>query len=548
MARSPVGRWVLGGGSVALAAAVAAWLALRVQPEPPAPVATSLVPPQAAVPTAAPTPPPVAAPEPPSFDVVRVEAAGGALVAGRAAPGAEVVLSLDEVPVARTLADAAGQFVAMFELGASAVPQVLTLAAVQADGTLLAAPDVVVLAPRGGAEADAPVAPVADPAPADPAPAEPAPAEIAVAGSAPADPVAAENPAAPLAAAEPAGPVPGAASLVPEPVASGTEAAPAPPETVAGAAPEPDPVDPARSIPVPVATAAAPETVPEPAPETGPQTGGVSPDAPAAPVELAAVTEPAAPEPAPPAAFVVEAGGGVRLLDRAPQVLDNVVIDAIGYGPEGDVQISGRTRQVEGGTPLRVYLNNQPVALARSEGADWRLDLPRVDPGVYTLRVDELSPDGRVVSRFETPFLREDPAAVARMFGTAPPAPEAAAPPESAAAAAPGPMAALRPETEPPAPAAQGAAATPAPETVPEPVPGLAPVSARPAVSAAAPPEAPPAPRVMLVTVQPGHTLWRLSREHYGEGTRYLQIYRANRAQIRDPDLIYPGQIFAIPD
>jgi nucleoid-associated protein YgaU len=47
--------------------------------------------------------------------------------------------------------------------------------------------------------------------------------------------------------------------------------------------------------------------------------------------------------------------------------------------------------------------------------------------------------------------------------------------------------------------------------------------------------------------VQPGNSLWRIARRSYGVGLRYTVIYQANRAQIRDPDLIYPGQVFAIP-
>jgi nucleoid-associated protein YgaU len=47
--------------------------------------------------------------------------------------------------------------------------------------------------------------------------------------------------------------------------------------------------------------------------------------------------------------------------------------------------------------------------------------------------------------------------------------------------------------------------------------------------------------------VQPGNSLWRIARRTYGEGLRYSVIYEANRQQIRDPDLIYPGQVFAIP-
>ena len=49
------------------------------------------------------------------------------------------------------------------------------------------------------------------------------------------------------------------------------------------------------------------------------------------------------------------------------------------------------------------------------------------------------------------------------------------------------------------------------------------------------------------VVVQPGHSLWRLSRLVYGRGVRYTVIYEANREQIRDPSRIYPGQIFAVP-
>jgi nucleoid-associated protein YgaU len=48
--------------------------------------------------------------------------------------------------------------------------------------------------------------------------------------------------------------------------------------------------------------------------------------------------------------------------------------------------------------------------------------------------------------------------------------------------------------------------------------------------------------------VQPGANLWRIARRVYGRGTRYTVIYQANRDQIRDPNLIYPGQVFSLPD
>ena len=50
------------------------------------------------------------------------------------------------------------------------------------------------------------------------------------------------------------------------------------------------------------------------------------------------------------------------------------------------------------------------------------------------------------------------------------------------------------------------------------------------------------------VTVQPGNNLWTLAREHYGSGVLYTQIHTANRELIREPELIYPGQIFVLPE
>ena len=47
--------------------------------------------------------------------------------------------------------------------------------------------------------------------------------------------------------------------------------------------------------------------------------------------------------------------------------------------------------------------------------------------------------------------------------------------------------------------------------------------------------------------VSRGDSLWRISRVTYGAGMRYAVVYKANRNQIRNPDLIYPGQIFVLP-
>ena len=50
------------------------------------------------------------------------------------------------------------------------------------------------------------------------------------------------------------------------------------------------------------------------------------------------------------------------------------------------------------------------------------------------------------------------------------------------------------------------------------------------------------------VVVQPGNSLWRISRRFYGEGIMYTLIFKANQNQIDNPDLIFPGQIFEIPN
>lgn len=53
---------------------------------------------------------------------------------------------------------------------------------------------------------------------------------------------------------------------------------------------------------------------------------------------------------------------------------------------------------------------------------------------------------------------------------------------------------------------------------------------------------------VRQVTVQPGSTLWAIARDRYGEGVMYLRVFEANKDLIRNPDLIYPGQVFAVPE
>ncbi|WP_299841245.1 hypothetical protein [uncultured Jannaschia sp.] len=83
-------------------------------------------------PDATPAPPPEAAT--PHFDIVRVDAQGGAVIAGRGVGGSEVTVRLDGNPVATSQADAAGNFVSLFDLPMSDAPGLLTVETQDAGG------------------------------------------------------------------------------------------------------------------------------------------------------------------------------------------------------------------------------------------------------------------------------------------------------------------------------------------------------------------------------------------------------------------------------
>ena len=236
--------WVGGGAAVAAAAGAVLWIGLAGPAPAPAPAVTDPQPVEAAAPaaTAAPapevaeTPAPAAteAPEPvvaaapaptpdpavdavpegvpaasdpapaaadpvlPSFDVVRVSPEGDAVIAGQAEPRSEILIRVDEAQAASTLADAQGKFVALFTLAPSAMPRILTLQSVLADGKTLASVESVVLAPTpvpppvALAEATDPAADATDPA----AQTETAEAATAAAEAPAAEAVAAADPVA----------------------------------------------------------------------------------------------------------------------------------------------------------------------------------------------------------------------------------------------------------------------------------------------------------------------------------------------------------------
>ena len=164
--------------------------------------------------------------------------------------------------------------------------------------------------------------------------------------------------------------------------------------------------------------------------------------------------------------------------------VSDVIIDAISYDAEGEVLLSGRGVVDQ---HIRIYVDNKPVK-TRSIEADgtWSMDLQEIDAGVYILRIDQLDSDGVVTSRTETPFQKETNQ-VAKQ------------------------MAAL----------ANNEVADSTPQI------GIG---------------------LSTVIIQPGYTLWAVARKTYGFGIQYVRIYHANKDQIRDPDLLYPGQIFKLPE
>mgnify|MGYP000135167017 CR=1 FL=1 len=56
-----------------------------------------------------------------------------------------------------------------------------------------------------------------------------------------------------------------------------------------------------------------------------------------------------------------------------------------------------------------------------------------------------------------------------------------------------------------------------------------------------------PAEEAHFHTVAPGDTLWAVAEKVYGDGSRYTEIFEANKPMLSDPDLIFPGQVLRCP-
>lgn len=300
-----------------------------------------------------------------------------------------------------------------------------------------------------------------------------------------------------------------------------------------------------------------------------------------------------------------EAGQDVAALQESGQ--DGGAAPAPAPAPAGDalvfveaVEIDGNTVFVAGyaepGRFVRVYANEILLGEVRVSEAgrfliEAEIDLP---VGDYIIRADLLGSDGSVVARAAVPFEREPGetmAAVAPRAPVAQPFPEepAQAAEEdpsvdmaegdegqeaSEVAAAPGDedgeateMAAgsqapgvTEPEgqveaaaagdvpADEPADTAETAAEPATGETVQAELPDEASETEERMEAAAEPVLSPALERVDgAVIIRRGDNLWRISRRVYGQGVRFSTIYLANQDQIRNPDLIWPGQVFTVP-
>lgn len=201
---------------------------------------------------------------------------------------------------------------------------------------------------------------------------------------------------------------------------------------------------------------------------------------------------------------LAEPGASTRILsDAAPAPAERLTIRAVEAEQGGAFYASGLA---SARAAVRLYLNGGLVAEtnAGQDGA-WSIRIEKgMKAGDYQVRADEIGAAGKVASRAEVTF-------------NYPASPELASP--------------------------RRAAASPAPSA-----PAQAPAASETAAAGQARPAGTTVEQVRTHQVARGDSLWRMSAKLYGSGFRYTEIYAANAQQIRNPDLIYPGQILVAPE
>jgi nucleoid-associated protein YgaU len=172
---------------------------------------------------------------------------------------------------------------------------------------------------------------------------------------------------------------------------------------------------------------------------------------------------------------------------------------------EGKLFVSGLSSP---GATVRLYLNESLIAPGGA-GGDGKVSFSiasGVKPGDYRIRLDDVDPvSGQVRSRAEVGF--NVPVQVASVRPQAPASPQGANP-------------SAQPSREVASALPEGQMASAGTIVI---------------------------PNINTAIVSRGDNLWRISQRVYGKGLRYTVIYGANQEQIRNPDLIYPGQVFVLP-
>ena len=55
-------------------------------------------------------------------------------------------------------------------------------------------------------------------------------------------------------------------------------------------------------------------------------------------------------------------------------------------------------------------------------------------------------------------------------------------------------------------------------------------------------------PQAKTYVVKRGDCLWNIAKRYLGKGSRYMEIYNLNKDKIKNPNLIYPGQVLTLPN
>lgn len=444
----------------------------------------------------------------PAFDLLRVEPSGDMVIAGTAAAGSSLEIVSGDNVLAKVQAGASGDFAAVLDDPLKPGDYQIVLRATGPDGTVANSTGTAIVSVPETDKGEV-LALVEEPGKAS--------RLISVTGGTGASAAA----AAPAAEAE---------------KPAETAATEAPTADAQGASPEAQ--KPAETAQAPAAEPAAPAEAPK--------------------EETVAKTE----EPAADAGAAATGQGTAQEQAAAPAtdaVKPEVAIEAVEI--EGDsVFVAGAAKP---GETVRVYAND--ILLGDSKTSpqgrfliEAKRDLPQGD---YIIRADVIGADGaQVVARAAVPFQREAGEKVAAVAPTEQPTEPAPESGDQAAASAtveekPADTAGATGQSAAQATGEQQQATSGAATQEPATESAAAGTSdagaatgADTQVAAAEPTAQPLKPVDHPVIIRRGDTLWRISRRVYGRGTRYTTIYKANQTQIRNPNLIFPGQTFMVPD